>query len=499
MFQKSLIASLVALTACLSGCSLLVEFDECSTSAECADSGVCNDGICEAPSGPAACTKGSDCGSGPNTYCFSGLCRTVDTAKCKVEGNAFAASAGSTIVPVGVLLSTSTGDGVRAQAGVNGAKLALDQINAQSGFAGGEFGLVVCDTAFKAETAVAQAKYASEELGIKAFIGAQGSSETLEVANQVAIPGKLLMISPASTSPAITGLNDTNLVWRTIASDSLQGPAMAKLVKQGGYQKIALLSVASAYGDGFRSVIQDYWATNEPTLLSDQSRYKSLQFSAVDFTSEIATIGDQLFGASGFKPDVVIVIGTATVLELIASLESLYVSKLDEADRPVWIGGEATKTADALAVRFEDIWPRLQGTVIQQRATPLYAQFSADYRSAFMSDPTTFIMADKGYDAAYLIAMAYASQAEPFKATGVELSQVLGRVSTGAKSEAKATQFSAAVRTLSQGGSINFDGVSGPLDFDANGDVFGDIASWSIEPPMTAGDAATFKDGPVIP
>ena len=38
-------------------------------------------------------------------------------------------------------------------------------------------------------------------------------------------------------------------MWRTIASDALQAPAMAKLIKERGFTKIALLSVASAYGE----------------------------------------------------------------------------------------------------------------------------------------------------------------------------------------------------------------------------------------------------------
>jgi branched-chain amino acid transport system substrate-binding protein len=487
-----------ALCAPVSGCSLLVDFEECSANADCEAGSVCADGICQAPAGPKACVKGSDCGGEANTYCFVGSCRTVDTNQCEVKGAAFAQAASTNIVPVGVLLSTSTADGIRAQAGVRGAQLALDQINAQSGLASGKFGLVVCDTEFKAEVAVAKARYAAEELGIKAFVGAQGSSESLEVANQVAIPRGLLMVSPASTSPALTGLNDTNLVWRTVASDALQGPAMAKLVKQGGFNKIALLSVANAYGEGFRSVIQDYWATNEPTLLTDANRYRSLQFSATDFTGEIATIGEQLFGANGFKPDAVVLIGTSAALELIASLESLYVSKLPDKERPVWIGSEATKAPKILEPRFADVWPRLQGTVIQQSLTPLYAQFSADYRAAYMSDPTTFPMADKAYDGAFLIALAYAVQSDLKAATGVTLAQVLGRVSSGSRLQAKATNFGQMATILIMGGSVNIEGVSGPLDFDAKGDVFGDIASWSVEVSMD-GKTAMFKDGAVIP
>lgn len=498
MSRKLLTMMMCALCALVSGCSLLVDFEECSADADCAASGgVCSDGICQAPAGPKACTKGSDCGNGANTYCFVGSCRTVDPALCQVQGNAFAAAADTNIVPVGGLMPLTGSEGPKGIGTIAGAQLAFDQINSQSGLATGKFGLVVCDTEYKAAIAKERAQLMYETMGVRAFIGAISSSETLEVANSVAIPGKLLVISPASTSPAITGLNDTNLVWRTIASDALQAPAMAKLIKERGFTKIALLSVASAYGDGFRSVIQDYWATNEPGLLTDASRYKSLQFSATDFTGEIATIGEELFGANGFKPEAIIVIGSTSSLELIASLESLYASKLPEGERPVWVGAEALKDAKYLEPRFSGVWERAIGTVIQQVSSPLYVQYSSDYRAAFKTEATNFPFSDKAYDAAYLIALGYAAQADISKTTGVELAQVLGRVSTGSAAQAKATNFSQAATTLSMGGSVNLEGVSGPLDFDAKGDVFGEIASWSIDVDMAG--AASFKDGAVIP
>jgi branched-chain amino acid transport system substrate-binding protein len=487
---------LAALTFGLPGCSLLVNFEECSADTECGD-GVCTDGICEVAPGPASCTKGSDCGSAANTYCFSGLCRVVNADKCQVQGKVFESASDALIVPIGGLMPLTGSEDDKGIGTIAGAQLALEQINAQGGLAQGKFGLVVCDTKYEATRAKDNAQLMYDDLGIQAFIGAISSSETLEVANQVAIPNNLLVISPASTSPAISGLNDKNLIWRTIASDSLQAPAMAKLVKTNGFTKIALLSVDNAYGEGFKSALQDYWATNEPTLLTDASRYKSIQFSAVDFTGQIASLGDELFGANGFKPDAIIVIGATSTLELIANLESVYISKLPAAERPVWVGSEALKDPKYLEARFTDVWPRAIGTVIKQASSPLYVQYGADYQSTFKKPAADYPFSDKAYDAAYLIALAYAAQAAPLKATGVELSQVLGRVSMGTAAEAKATKFSETATTLSMGGSVNFSGVSGPLDFDGKGDVFGDIASWSITP--GADTKGAFVDGAVIP
>ena len=58
----------------------------------------------------------------------------------------------------------------------------------------------------------------------------QNPPATIAVARQVAIPGGIPLVSPASTSPAITGLDDTDLVYRTVPSDLYQGSVMASLL-----------------------------------------------------------------------------------------------------------------------------------------------------------------------------------------------------------------------------------------------------------------------------
>jgi branched-chain amino acid transport system substrate-binding protein len=494
-----LLLSLLLLSAATPACSLLVNFDECTTEADCAAGVACVEGICDAGAGPRACSRGSDCGGDKGVFCFAGACRVVDASRCQVSGNGFNNAAQNVILPIGALMPLTGSEGDRGQGTIAGGELALNQINNQGGLSAARFGLVICDTEYRADKAREVADYMHEELGIQAFIGAMSSSETLEVANQVAIPNNLLMISPASTSPAISGLNDKNLIWRTIASDSLQGPAMAKLIEARGFTKIALLSVDSAYGDGFADAIKDYWATTDPSLITDMSRFRQLKFSASDFTGQITTIGNTLFGSNGFQPQAIIVVGSSAALELIASLENRYIATRAEEDRPVWVGAEALRNSEYLATRFAPVWPRAIGTAILPSMSPLYARFASDYQAAFTNPPrlaSNFPLADKAYDAAYLIALAYAAQDAPFKATGIELAQVLGRVSMGTRAEARPTTFTATATSLAKNGSINFEGVSGPLDFDERGDVFGDIASWSIE--VDANNMPRFVDGPPI-
>ena len=62
--------------------------------------------------------------------------------------------------------------------------------------------------------------------------GAWASSDTIPTAESAAIPDGVLLISPASTSDEITGLDDNGLVNRTAPPDSFQGPTLSKYLVQ---------------------------------------------------------------------------------------------------------------------------------------------------------------------------------------------------------------------------------------------------------------------------
>jgi branched-chain amino acid transport system substrate-binding protein len=59
------------------------------------------------------------------------------------------------------------------------------------------------------------------------------------------------MISPASTSPALTGLKDKGLIFRTAPSDARQGQVLAKVLGDKGIKNVALSYTNNDYGKGF--------------------------------------------------------------------------------------------------------------------------------------------------------------------------------------------------------------------------------------------------------
>ena len=137
------------------------------------------------------------------------------------------------------------------------AKLAVKHVNDQGGVLDGQKIIMPNADTTCADTAAA-AKAADSLVNsekVVALVGALCSSATLSVAENVAIPAGVTMVSPASTSPAITSLNDKDLVFRTTPSDLYQGSVMARLLRSKGIDRIAITYVNNDYGKGFADAL----------------------------------------------------------------------------------------------------------------------------------------------------------------------------------------------------------------------------------------------------
>ena len=133
---------------------------------------------------------------------------------------------------------------------VDSVRLVITQVNAQGGILGGKLSMVTGDTKCSPQSSVAAANKLINVDRVAGIVGALCSSATIAAANSVAVPKGIVMISPASTSPAITGLKDNDFVFRTAASDSFQGKILARAVIKQGIKKVALTYVNNDYGKG---------------------------------------------------------------------------------------------------------------------------------------------------------------------------------------------------------------------------------------------------------
>ena len=128
---------------------------------------------------------------------------------------------------------------------VDGARLAFTHVNEQGGLLDGRNAtMIVGDTTCADATKAADAadRLVNSEQ-VVAIVGALCSGATISSANNAAIPGGVAMISPASTSPAITAMDDKDLLFRTAVSDAYQGEVLSRLIAGNGSKNIAITYV----------------------------------------------------------------------------------------------------------------------------------------------------------------------------------------------------------------------------------------------------------------
>ncbi len=496
--HHALLLALCAMASSLSvGCTVLTDFSECETSADCV-TGVCSDGICNAD---VSCSSRAECtGVSADAYCLAGSCKVIDPARCPRLGQAFTDEADGVILPIGALMPLTGSNAERGNAASDGAELAMRQINANGGSTSGKFGLIVCDTQYQADLAVSHAKYLHEELGVPALMGAISSAETLSVVDQVAEPEKVLMISPASTSPGLSRRSD--YFWRTIPSDAQQAPAMADVLATRNIQRAVVLygGEQDPYGSGFYSRLTFYWAENQ------QLEPASVKTGIFDINNPLAaldTINSEVlgYGTAAEKPQAIILLGSLAASDLIAQVEAQYIQSLPEAEKPLWVLPEAMRDRTLFdKMGIKSAYPRIVGTAPLRTETPIYSTYETLLQNAFGLNARDFQFPDKAYDAAFLLALAYGAQQEPLEATGTDLNNALKLITSQGDSTANllGTEFSRIAGSLRDSQNINVVGVSGELDFDEDHDITGaQITTWTIN--TTSGTPRFEEEEPMTP
>ncbi len=339
-------------------------------------------------------------------------------------------------------------------------RLAAEHVNAAGGVLDGRMiEILTEDGATSDVISVDAARKLVNVEGVSALVGPLSSGITLAIANAVTVPNQVPQISPSATAPSLTLLEDDDFVFRTAPSDAFQGVVLADLAQELGYQNAAVLFVNNAYGQG----------------LADQftESFEGLggQVTAVAHESGQPSYASELAQATANGPDVLVAISYPVsagvyIREAIDSGAAdtfLFVDGSRSEDLIAAVGAEDLEGAHGTAPGAIDN----EGT---QRFDAEYAEYSGE----------TGIFLRESYDAAVLFALAVeaAGSDDP-----VAVRDALRAVSGGPGAEIGpgAAEIARALELLRSGEEINYQGASGPVDLDGNGDVSGAIEIWTIE------------------
>ena len=136
----------------------------------------------------------------------------------------------------------------------SGARMAIERINAAGGVMGENLVAVEYDDVCDPKQAVTVANALVND-GVKYVIGHLCSSST-QPASDIYEDEGILMITPASTSPAITA-RGYELLFRTIGLDSMQGPVAGGYLASLKPKKVAVIHDKQQYGEGIATAVRD--------------------------------------------------------------------------------------------------------------------------------------------------------------------------------------------------------------------------------------------------
>ena len=107
--------------------------------------------------------------------------------------------------------------------------------------------------------AVAKARRLVEDENIHALVGPSSSANTLAVAEQVTGPAGIPTVSPSASSPRLTTAADRDFLFRTVVSDSAQGPVLARITRERGFDNVGVIYRDDAWGTGLADAFAAAW------------------------------------------------------------------------------------------------------------------------------------------------------------------------------------------------------------------------------------------------
>ncbi len=321
-----------------------------------------------------------------------------------------------------------------------GVDLAVQEINDAGGVLGNPVEHLRGDSGDTSTDIAQQTVDAHIAAGVSAIVGAASSGVSLTVIDKITSAG-IVHFSPANTSPDLTTYADDGYYFRSAPSDTFQGAVLGQLMANDGASNAVFLNLDDAYGNGLAKYgIAAFSGTSTNIVYNPQ---------AAEFSADVAK-------AKAANPDAIALIGFDETAKIIAEMIKQGVGP-DKV--PLYL-----VDGNLSAQAYKDLPAGIMKGV---KATLPGVLASADLQAKLLEvDPslTDFSYAPESYDAVMLIALA----AEQGGATdGATIRDNLQAVSAGGT---KCYTFAECKALIADGEDIDFDGVSGPIEFDSNGD-----------------------------
>jgi ABC-type branched-subunit amino acid transport system substrate-binding protein len=347
--------------------------------------------------------------------------------------------------------------------GEKAADLAVEEINAAIEESGVDHTVEIvhednCGGADQ-QCAVQSARKMVESDGASCITGAWASADTIPTAESVAIPEEVLLISPASTSDEITGLEDDGLVNRTAPPDSFQGPTLAEyLVGPGlGGAEGTTVNIGArndAYGTGLADTFSAAWEEAGGSI-GEEVIY-DIDLPNYDSEADQITAGN---------PDGIVIVDFPETYNKVGPA-LVRTGNFDTSKAFVTDGLISSDLAESAG---EDAVNGLQGTApgVPDDDTSSQA-FDAAFKKFEPTDVDRMTFDAQNFDA---VVLCYLAAVAAGSTEGAEMAGEVQAISAPGGEPYTWEQLPEAVEALQNGDDIDYQGASGPIDLDDNGDA----------------------------
>ncbi|MDJ0572071.1 MAG: ABC transporter substrate-binding protein [Pleurocapsa sp. MO_192.B19] len=345
-------------------------------------------------------------------------------------------------------------------------QLAVDTINECGGVNESSVSLITEDSQTEPSAGSSAMTKLAEVDKVAGVVGAFASSVS-GAAIDVAVRNKVMMVSPGSTSPVFTERaknGEFDGYWaRTAPPDTYQSQALAALADWRGFKNVSTVVINNDYGVGFEQQFTTAFKKLDGNIVGKPVRHDP----------KAATLDSEAKAAFGSKPDAVAAVLYAETGS--ALLKSAFEQGLTDGVTVLLTDGvysddfirQVGKTADGKSIIAGAL-----GTVPGANGKAL-EEFTALWNEKTQKELTAYV--PHNWDAAVLMMLAAeasdANTGEGIKSKILEVANAPGT---------EVSDACEAIKLVRQGEDINFQGASGNVDIDENGDVVGSYDVWQV-------------------
>ena len=377
------------------------------------------------------------------TACGGGDDAGTEEPEASGSSSAAAGAKGDGTLRIGTLLPQTGSLAFLGPPEFAGVDLAIKDINDAGGVNGKQVEVTNSDSGDTSTDTASQSVDRLLSNDVDAIVGAASSSVSLSVIDKITGAG-VVQISPANTSDELTNYADKNLYFRTAPPDVLQGRVLGDLILADGNSTVGILALQDSYGTGLakqaRTAIEGGGGQIVEEVVYDPK--------AASFATEVGKI-------KAADPEAIAVIAfdetTKIIPELVKQGIGPSVKKIYFVD-----GNLADYSKDFQKGTLEGVKGTLPGVVAGDEFKARLAEV----------DPklTEWAYAPESYDATILVALAATAAGDD---SGASIASKMQEVSEGGE---KCTSYADCVALLEDDKDIDYDGVSGPVEFNEKGD-----------------------------